>query len=209
MSNKTSKCIRASYRLYDITDGNRELIEETSADQPFSFISGLGILLESFEKQVVDLSAGDEFDFDLTPEQAYGAYMEARVIGLDKQNFFVNGHFDDRNLYVDAVVPLQNEDGNRFSGRVIEITDEQVKVDLNHPLAGRTLNFKGKIEESREATNEEIGTYIESLSGHGGCGGDCGKHESGGGCCGKHHHDDREHHCQHGEGGCCGKHHHD
>ncbi|MFR5269651.1 MAG: hypothetical protein ACLTGI_01540 [Hoylesella buccalis] len=53
------------------------------------------------------------------------------------------------------MVPLQNEEGTRFMGRILEVNDKQVKVDLNQPLAGKTLNFKGKVIENREATNEE------------------------------------------------------
>ena len=69
----------------------------------------------------------------------------------------------------------------------MDITDDKVKMDLNHPLAGKTLNFKGRVLEKREASNQEIQNLVNFLSGEGGCGcGDCG-----GGCgdheCGGHH----------------------
>jgi FKBP-type peptidyl-prolyl cis-trans isomerase SlyD len=87
---------------------------------------------------------------------------------------------------------MQNEDGQYFQGRVVAIDDQQVRIDLNHPLAGRELNFNGHIVESREATNEEIQQFINRLSGGGcgegcgGCGG-CGSDDGGcgGGGCGK------------------------
>ena len=105
---------------------------------------------------------------------------------LDKQIFSVDGKFDSKNIYPEAIVPLQNEDGNRFLGRVVSIGSDKVRIDLNHPLAGMTLNFKGTIHESRPATNAEIEQMARMLSGEGGCGGHCG-----GGCGG---------HC--GDGGC-------
>lgn len=208
MDHKTKKYITASYRLYDITDGRKNLIEETSADRPFTFISGLGLLLEEFERQIIGLEAGSKFDFALTPEQAFGEHSSERVLDLDKQFFHVDGKFDQENVYRDAVIPLQDEDGNRFYGRVMEVTDEKVKIDLNHPLAGRTLNFCGEINENREATSEEVAQLTEKLSGRGsGC--KCGGHGHQGECCGKHHHDEECGHHRHSDGECCGKHHND
>ncbi len=221
MDKKPNKYIDASYQLYDVTDGGRTLIEETTADRPFRFVSGMGFLLEAFEEQVAGLAAGETFDFILAPEQAYGRHEEERVLELDREIFFVDGHFDEEHIYPDAIVPLQNEAGNRFNGRVVKLTADKVTIDLNHPLAGRRLNFCGKILESREATNEEVAAFVSSSSGHGegcccgghgGCGHDgegCGHHEGG---CGHHDHEGHGegHHCRHhGEGECCGKHRHD
>ena len=170
MENKISKYIAASYTLYDVTDGKKEVIEQTVDKRPFDFLSGFGITL--------------------TPDQAYGDHNPEHVLDLDKSIFSVNGKFDDEHIVVDAVIPLQNEDGNRFNGHVLAISEDKVKVDLNHPLAGKTLNFVGEIAENREATNEEISKFMNMLSGEGGCsgcGGGCGEGgcESGGeGCCG-------------------------
>ena len=185
MEKQENKFIKASYQLYDVTDGGYELLEQTSDEAPFTFISGMDILLESFENQVVGLAVGEKFDFELSPEQAYGTHEDSRVVELDKEIFTVDGHFDDKNIYLDAIVPLQNEDGNRFNGQVIEITTDKVKVDLNHPLAGRTLNFQGEIIESREASNDEMAAFVGQLSGQGscGCGGNCG--DGGCGCGGE------------------------
>ena len=82
---------------------------------------------------------------------------------------------------------MQNEDGHRFNGRVLEITDNIVKMDLNHPLAGKTLNFKGEIVEAREASKEEIQEMINRISGEHSCG--CGGGRCGCGC-GDHHHEE-------------------
>lgn len=175
MDKKTNKFINVAYELYDVTEANATLIEKTSTDNPFIFISGFGVTLEDFEKAVENLNEGEEFDFTLTPEQAYGDYVEERVLDLDKQIFTIDGHFDSERIHKDAIVPLQNEDGNRFMGHVLDISEDKVKVDLNHPLAGKTLHFKGHIVDSHEATNEELEQYAKLLSGEGGCGGNCGK----------------------------------
>lgn len=191
--------IKVSYSLYAIADdGKQELMERVPEDKPFQFISGMDMALESFEKQVESIESGNEFNFTLTPDEAHGPYEADRVVDLDKKVFCVDGHFDSQNIFPGAIIPLINEDGNHFHGIIMEIGDDSVKVDLNHPLAGKTLLFKGKVLENREATNKEIEGYINMMSSEGcdcGCGDDCH-------C--DHHHNDGE--CGCGEGNC--KHHH-
>lgn len=185
--------IGIDYKLYVIeADGTAVLEEETTKQEPFRYLSGFRMTLEKFEQETSGLNVGDSFDFTLTKDDAYGDHYEERVLMLDKQMFCVNGKFDSENIQVDALVPLQNADGQRFLGHVLEITDSQVKMDLNHPLAGKTLNFKGTVVEKEVATPQEIQAMIAHLTGQGGCGG-CGG-GSCGGCSGGN--------C--GEGGCDG-----
>lgn len=183
MENKVNKYYAIAYKLYTIFNGERTMEEEATAQDPFLFISGFGTTIPGFEQHIEALEKGQEFDFTLSKDEAYGDYYEERVIELDKQVFSINGKFDSQNIYVDAIVPLQNEDGNRFMGHVLAITDDKVRIDLNHPLAGRELNFVGSVVECREASNEEIQAMINRLSGgcHGGCGG-CGGGSCGGDC---------------------------
>ncbi len=172
-----NKFIVLSYSLYDTTkgdDGNEVLIEKTQEGRPFIFVSGMGATLPSFEEQVLNLEKGAEFDFELAPEQAYGQRFEERIIELDKNIFVINGQFDAQHVKEGAIIPLQNEDGNHFMGVVLHIGDDKVKIDLNHPLAGKKLNFCGEVLESREATAEEVAHMAKLMSGEGGCGGNCG-----------------------------------
>ena len=107
----------------------------------------------------------------------------------------MNGQFDSQHIFEGAIVPLKNEDGNLFYGRVLLVGEEKVRIDLNHPLAGKTLRFEGHVIEKREATNQEISKLIEQLSQDhcgcgdcGDCGSDCGDNEGGCGCgCGHCH----------------------
>lgn len=185
MSNTPNKYIAVSYCLYIDGEDGKEMVEEATAEQPFHFISGFGIALDAFENKLTDKQKGEDFDFALAKEEAYGDYVQEHVIDLSRSIFTINGKFDVEHIYVDAVVPLQNEDGNRFYGRVLEVGEENVKVDLNHPLAGETLHFVGKVLENRDATNEEIQSLIAKMSGGcGGCSGGCGDKgcDSCGGC---------------------------
>ena len=205
MEKTPNKYIAVAYKLYAESEGKKVMVEEATAEQPFNFVSGLAITIPEFEKAVVALNKGDEFDFVLDAAHAYGEHVAERVLDLDKKMFYVDGHFDDKNIYKDAIMPLRNEDGNRFMGHVLEVNDTIVKVDLNHPLAGKSLNFKGTVIESREISKEELQEYVNNLNA-GGCGGGCDN--CGGSCGGEHHHKDGECCGNHKEGECCGGNHH-
>ena len=204
-----NKYVTVAYELYTDNDkGIHELVEKAPIEHPFQFISGLSIALDSFESKILAMAEGEAFDFVLKVDEAYGPYEQERVIELPKETFAINGRFDKDMVYPGAVLPLINADGMRFQGLVLELKDNTAIIDLNHPLAGKDLHFKGQVVTMRDATNEEI----QALINHEGCncGGDCE-----GGCeggCGGHHHEHGEGECcgkhEHGKGECCGKHEH-
>ena len=171
MEQEKNKFISVSYCLYDVTAMPKALLEETQDGRPFDFISGFGITLPAFEAAIVNLTKGEHFDFTLSSAEAYGT-----------------------RIAIGAVIPLQNEDGQRFNGRVLAISADKVKIDLNHPLAGKTLNFVGEVLENRDATAEELAQFAKMLHGEhscGGCGGGChsggcSHNECGGSCGGCH-----------------------
>lgn len=178
MEKSENKYITVAYKLYTVEDGEKEFTEEAPAAHPFQFISGLGMTLEAFESQLNTLNQGDKFDFTLTPEEAYGDYNEEHVIDLPKEIFLIDGKFDNEHVVEGAVVPLMTNDGQRINGSVVEVKEDVVVMDMNHPLAGCSLNFVGEVITSREATSAEITEAIQMMSG--GCGGSCGG--CGGGC---------------------------
>ncbi|MCQ2255015.1 MAG: FKBP-type peptidyl-prolyl cis-trans isomerase [Bacteroidaceae bacterium] len=180
-----NKFIAAAYKLY--TTDNTTPVEEATEQQPFVFISGLGMALDAFEKNIEELPTGKAFDFTIPCDDAYGAPDQERIIALPRGIFEVNGQFDDEHIKVDAFIPMNNADGQRLIGKVIDITDENVLMDFNHPFAGSDLHFVGHIVENREASAEEVDKAIKILNGEfGGCGGSCGGNCGGncGGSCG-------------------------
>lgn len=178
MDTTPNKYITVAYELYTDFDGKRELVEKASVEHPFQFISDLGTTLDAFEAHIKPLRKGEKFDFTLSVEEAYGKFEQERVIDVSKDVFKVNGHFDNEHIYPGSVVPLMNADGARFNGTIVEINKDTVTIDLNHPLAGKALNFVGEVTENRDATRDEIQGMLNMLSGEGGCG--CGS--CGGGC---------------------------
>jgi len=139
---------------------------------------------------IIKHETGANFEFSLTKEQAYGEHDANSVLALDKETFSVNSEFDAKNIYKDAIVPLQNEQGQRFLGKVLEVSEDKVTIDLNHPLAGKDLMFRGQVIENREASEAEVKDFFDRMNQHhcgcgGGCGSNCGDGDScgcGGGC---------------------------
>ncbi|MBO7046409.1 MAG: FKBP-type peptidyl-prolyl cis-trans isomerase [Prevotella sp.] len=193
MNKAPNKFMSVVYQLYTVADGEKTLQEETGAERPFEFITGFGIALDAFEQQVMNLEKGATFDFMLEPSQAFGEYVPEGVHKLDREVFSINGHFDHENIYPDAVITLTDTEDHQFMAKVVKIEEDGVTVDTNHPLAGKTLNFTGVINENRDATEEEIQHLIKHLTG--GCSG-CGHHHGDGcegcgdGCGHEHHHDE-------------------
>ena len=199
MGTLENKYITVAYKLYSIENGERDFTEEATAENPFQFISGMGLTLESFENQVKHLQKGDKFDFTIDCGDAYGDCDDDHIIELPKQIFEIDGKFDSERVAEGNVIPLMTSDGQRVNGTVSEVKEDVVVMDMNHPLAGCDLNFVGEIIESRMATNEELEEVVRMVSGGGGCscgsdgcgcGDDCGDdHADGCGCgsgCGCH-----------------------
>ena len=192
--NKKNRFITVNYQLYTVVEGKKKLEEQTSEDRPFQFITGFGVALDSFEKNLIALETGSNFDFTLQPSEAFGEYEPQGVHKLARETFTINGHFDHDNIYEGAVITLMDNEEHHYMAKVVKVEEDSVTVDTNHPLAGRTLNFTGKVMENREATEEEVQHLIKLLTG--GCSG-CGHHHGEGegceGCgdgCGHDHHDE-------------------
>ena len=163
---------------YDLNVGEgdeRELMERATEEQPLEFIFGTGSMLEAFEKNLDGLSVGDSFSFVLTPEQAYGEYSDEHVVDLPREIFEQDGELNEEIIFEGNTVPMMDSNGNRLNGSVVEVKEDVITMDFNHPLAGETLNFEGKVLAVRESTPEEIAALFAPQDG-GGCG--CGS----GGC---------------------------
>jgi FKBP-type peptidyl-prolyl cis-trans isomerase SlyD len=144
--------------IYKLTENDQDgnVIEEVAETSPFTFLFGHGNLIPGFENSVANLNPSETFAFTVTPEEGYGIYSEENVAELPIAIFMQDGKVDNNILKVGNVIPLQDNEGHVFQGTVKHIGLEQVKMDFNHPLAGKTLHFKGHVVDVREASAEEL-----------------------------------------------------
>jgi FKBP-type peptidyl-prolyl cis-trans isomerase SlyD len=163
------KFVSLTYDLSVGEEGEQELMESATKERPLSFVYGMGMMLDAFEKNIEGLQVGDKFSFTLSPENAYGEYKDENVVELPKKLFEVNGTFDEERIIEGETLPMMDAYGNRLMGAVLEIKAKVIVMDFNHPLASETLHFEGEIIDVHEATAEEIAALANS---QGGC--NCG-----------------------------------
>ena len=122
-----------------------EEVFDTSKDrEPMEFLVGHKNMIEGFEQELLGAEEGENREFTLLPEQAYGNRNEEAIQEMPKDQF-------PPDLEVGMMFQAQSEQGPmQFS--INEILDDFVKIDFNHPMAGKTLNFNVDVINIRDAT---------------------------------------------------------
>ncbi len=167
--------------MYTNSAASHKLLYETEVMKPVSFVTDMGLMIDAFEQKLCELNPGEQFDFTLSAAEAFGERDEDLIRPVPRKAFEIQGKFDDEHIFPGAEVPLMDGEGNHFYGTIVKVTDTEVTVDLNNPLAGKALQFTGTLHENREATLQEIEQTAKILSGECGCGGGCGNCNDG--CC--------------------------
>ena len=147
--------VSIAYKLY-AEDEERELIEETEAGAPFEFLFGHEEVLPGVEKALENLQKGDTFKIELACEEAFGPEMEDYYHEFPISDFMVDGELDEEVLEEDAIVPMEDDEGNLVYGVVIERKLNSVVIDFNHPLAGEDICYEGEVIAVRPATPDEL-----------------------------------------------------
>lgn len=143
-----------------------EILQTATQENPLTFIYGHDQLLPAFEENILGLEPGSSYAFSLSYDDAYGPVDPDSIFDVDI-NIFRQSPEGEQMLFIDNVIPLMDQDGNRFEGRVMQIDENSVKMDFNHPLAGMRLYFTGSILEVRPATPEELAHgHVHGVGGH-------------------------------------------
>ncbi len=118
--------------------------------QTLDFQVGGGQLIKGFDEAVVGMKKGETKEITLEPEQAYGDHDE-RLIQEVPREAAKNIPEPEEGM----IVGLQGPQGQNMQATIVEVGEEKLKFDLNHPLAGKTLNFEITVEEIKEAPEED------------------------------------------------------
>lgn len=147
--------------------------DSAPVSEPLEYIHGHGNLITGLEKAIEGMKVGDKKSVTIEPEDGYGEYDQEGLIELDR-GLFPEGFQIEKG----RIVPLEDDEGNHLHSYISDWTDKTVTVDLNHPMAGKTLVFDVEIVSLRPGTAEEIeagSIYLDD-----GCGCDdcstCGHH---------------------------------
>lgn len=166
MTISQNKVVSLTYELKIDNDGG-EVVDRADASEPLVFIFGAGNMLPKFESNLANLKVNDNFEFTLDANDAYGEFIEEAIIELPIDVFMVEGKVDADMLRIGNIIPMQDNEGRPMDGVVVAVEDEKVKMDFNHPMAGKTLHFTGTIVDLRDATAEEISHgHVHGEHGH-------------------------------------------
>lgn len=124
---------------YTLTvDGS--VVDSSEGREPLRYIQGQGQLIPGLERQLDGLSTGYTGEFTVSPEEAYGAVNTQAFIDVSKDSLSA-----EMNPQVGMVVSGTSKDGRPIRARIHAINEKTLTLDLNHPLAGKTLLFKVKV----------------------------------------------------------------
>lgn len=141
---------------YTITDDQGNVVEQV--DLPVHYVHGAGNmgLIERIERAMEGRMAGDTIEVELPPVEGFGEYDPDLTFTDDLEN--VPPQF----RTIGAQVEMANGEGESKTFVVSKIEGDKLTVDGNHPLAGKTANFKVKVLEVRDATDGEIRNGISN-----------------------------------------------
>lgn len=174
---------------YAVSDDAGEVLDTTEGREPLVYLQGSGFLVPGLENALYDREEGESFELIVPAMDAYGEYEESLVQDVPGELF------DGMEVAEGDTFVADTDDGHR-PVTIVEVSEDFVKVDANHPLAGMDLHFKVTVRGVRAATAEEIAHG--HVHGDEGCGHHHHHYHHGEGCCGGHGHSDDE--------GCCGGH---
>ncbi|NQY94096.1 MAG: peptidylprolyl isomerase [Campylobacteraceae bacterium] len=177
MSIEINKVVSIEYNLIDAN--TKEQLDSNVGGQPLEFISGKGQIIQGLEDKVIAMEVGDKADVLVEAANAYGDYKEDSVQKLPKEQFAGIELTEGMSLYGTG------EQGETVQVLVKSFDDEEVIIDYNHPMAGKTLMFSVEVLSERAATEDEVTSgMVGGAAASSGC---CGSKDTsaptqGGGC---------------------------
>lgn len=141
---KKGSIVKISYNLH-LDNIYGEKIESVPEEQAAEFEIGAGEMLEALEEVLMDKKVGDSFEVEIPKEKAFGDIDGDLILEIPKNNFAHDGEVDEELIKPGNIVEMEDQEGNPVHVEIIEIKGENVLVDLNHPLAGEQIYFRGKL----------------------------------------------------------------
>ena len=112
--------------------------------EPLVYVQGSHAIIPGLEKAMEGMKTGENRQITVKPEEAYGKVEAEALVEVDKKQVPPDAQ------KVGAQLQGQNEQGQVFTARVLEVKDEKILLDFNHPLAGKTLYFDIKVLNIKE-----------------------------------------------------------
>ena len=135
---------------YTLTVDGKQ-IGSSKKSGPFEFIQGQHEILPGLEKEIYNMKVGEAKEVKIVPGEGYGEIDPEDFITLQKSDFPKNIP-----LEPNTIITLRDEDGGAQKARIDSVSKSEVRLNFNHPLAGKELHFKVTVLEIRAATQDEL-----------------------------------------------------
>ena len=135
---------------YKLSDDTGTINESSDSDSPIVYMHGRHNIVPGLEKQLAGRKSGDKLTATVTPDEGYGQRNDNAVQRVPVKHLATKGPYS-----VGQMVVVNTREGGR-QARVLKVGHFNVDLDLNHPLAGRTLTFDIEIVDVRPATEQEL-----------------------------------------------------
>ncbi len=143
---------------YKGTLENGEMFDTSEGRHPMEVEMGAGQIITGFEKALMGMALNEKKVFTLEPDEAYGNRDDSLTHSFDRSE--IPAEMD---VEVGQTVALSSPEGQQVPAQIVEVDDKKVVVDLNHPLAGKTLTFDIEV----------VGISDSPTQQHAGCGSGC------------------------------------
>ena len=128
-----------------------QVVDSSEGGEPLQFIQGMGHIIPGLEHQLYDMKIGDIKKVVVAPKDGYGEANAEAFMDVPRDSFP-----PDVPLKVGTELELRDQADHPVYARIESVNDENVRLNMNHPLAGKELHFDVKIADIRPATDEEI-----------------------------------------------------
>ena len=135
---------------YTVSEEQLGELAGSVGDEPLLYLHGHKNIVPGLESAMEGRESGERFQVTLNPDDAYGAYDNNKVTVIDRQSFAALP-----DIQVGMHCQVENEQGQLQLVTILEIGDDEVAIDTNHPYAGKTLTFDVEITAVRKATDDE------------------------------------------------------
>ncbi len=141
---------------------NGEIIDSSIGSQPIEFIQGRGQIIPGLERELYGLALGDGKDVVVAATDGYGDRDPNAVADIPRDQFPPQ-----LPLKPGTELQLRGQDGEELEAYIEDVGDETIRLNFNHPLAGKELHFSIKVVELRSATPEELAHgHVHGGEGH-------------------------------------------
>jgi FKBP-type peptidyl-prolyl cis-trans isomerase SlyD len=140
----------AVWLQYTLRNDAGDVLDASEENEPLIYIHGQGDIVPGLEKALDGKEPGAKFSVTVSPEEGYGVRTNSKVQTVPR-----NAFEDDADIEPGTQFQAEGPDGLSIV-TIVEVADDEVTIDANHPLAGENLHFEIEVVKVRAATPEEI-----------------------------------------------------